>query len=88
MSKEFNEVVEDTLACKKAIGRCVYCEDNGTCTLICGIGRPKGPALCDIEDVSEPIKFDPEEFKKFLISFANAIKQEEEELNNEFRRKK
>lgn len=74
MSKEIDEEIEDMFACKKGIGRCTYCEDNGKCTLICGTGRPKGVALCDTEDVSEPVEFDEDEFKNFLLGFANAIK--------------
>lgn len=70
-----SKAVDNILACKKAIGRCVYCEEDGNCTLICGTGRPKGEALCDTEDVSEPIEFDEEEFKKFLIGFTEAIKK-------------
>lgn len=63
------------LNCKKAIGRCVYCEGDGKCTLICGTGRPKGEALCDKEDISEPINFDAEGFKDFLTTFIKQIKK-------------
>lgn len=67
--------MDKIFGCKPGVGRCIYCEDDGECTLICGTGRPKGEALCDVEDVSEPIEFDEEEFIKFLTGFADDIKK-------------
>lgn len=61
--------------CIKAIGRCVYAENDGTCTLICDTGRPKGAALCDTEDVSdEEEKITFEGMKDFLMEFSKIIK--------------